>query len=167
MDAREEAQDLAVNPLPLVIPAGVDTKALLTHALCLEEEIKDLQKQIEEKSEEKAAVLKHIVDNNIIEDSLCKLVTEKHTSLPNRVINIDKIQKNYPEVYKRIWKQKRDEIEADLDKFGLTVDKNKVNLKPNQKIVESAMKAEGHKLEEVLEPGGPATVTYTYSVVRK
>lgn len=167
MDPRAEMKDMESNPLPLVIPEGVDETALLTHVLCLEEEINELQQQIEMKSEQRSAFMKHIVETGILEDRLCKLVTEKHTSTPNRVINLDKIKKDFKKVYERLWQLKKDEAQADLDKFGKTVDENKVKMKLNQKIVEAEMKAEGHKLEEVLDSGGLPTVTYTYSVVRK
>jgi hypothetical protein len=72
-----------------------------------------------------------------------------------------------PKVYARIWELRRSEAKADFEKFGEKVEDNKVDLGITQKIVEPALKAEGHTLKEVLIPGGLPTTVYDYSVVPK
>jgi len=162
MDAREEQQSLLENPIPQVIIVEP-----LTRVWNIDKEIVSLQEQIERLTEQRTEAMEYALDNAIEEDGKCKLVSTKHTSTPNRVINVDMIQKDMPKVYERIWDLKRSEVRAELDKFGTTVKDNTVNLKISQKIAEPALKAEGHKLEEVLESGGPDKVSYTYEVVMK
>lgn len=162
MNAIEEARDLKANPLPQIVMLDP-----LTHVWNLDKQITALQEQIELLSEQRKEAMEYALDNSIGEDSECKLVAKKTVTTPNRVLNVEKLQKEIPAAYKRIWQQKRDEVKADLDKFGEKVEDNTVNLKISQKLAEPALKAEGHKLEEVLESGGPAIVTFTYGVERK
>lgn len=162
MEAREEARDLIANPLPqITIPDP------LTRVWNIDKQITALQEQIERLSEQRTAAMEYALDNAIEEDSKCKLVAKKTVSTPNRVLNVEKIQKEFPAVYARIWDLKRSEVKAELDKFGERVEDNTVNLKISQKVAEPALKAEGHKLEEVLESGGPSVVSFSYSVVMK
>lgn len=160
MEARAEARDLAQNPLPQI--AIVDP---LTRVWNIDKQIASYQEEIERLTEQREAALTYALDNCIDEDSVCKLVAKKSVSTPNRVINVEKIQKELPKVYERIWESKRSEVAAELDKFGKTVEENTVKLKISQKVAEPALKAEGHKLDEVLESGGEPVVTFTYAVV--
>jgi len=161
-DRREEARDLAQNPLPpLVI---VDP---LTRVWDLDKQIAERQREIEELTEQRKEAMNYALDNAIEEDSTCKLVVKKTVSTPNQKIDVAKIKTEMPKVWERIWELKRSEAKAVFDKFGTKIEENKVDLALSQKILEPALKAEGHALKEVLIPGGLPTTTYDYSVVPK
>ena len=162
MNAREEALDMAQNPLPPVVILEP-----LTRVWDIDKQIAAKEKEIEALQEQRNEALNYALDNAIEEDAACKLVAEKHVSTPNQIINTEKIKTELPKVYFRIWELKRSQAKAELDKFGAKVEENKVDLKLSQKLVEPALKAEGHKLEEVLIPGGLPTVSYTYRVVQR
>jgi len=162
MEPLEEALDLIANPLPLVVI--VDP---LTRVWELDKQIAERQKQIEELTEQREEAMNYALDNAIEEDTTCKLVAEKHTSTPNQKIDITKIKTEMPKVWERVWELKRSEAKAAFDKFGAKIEENTVDLAPSQKILEPALKAEGHALKEVLIPGGLPKISYTYAVVRK
>ena len=162
MDYKEEQQSLREDPLPIIV--YVDP---LTTVYNLDAQISTMQEEIEKLQEKRTEAMTYALDNAIEEDGNCKLVATKHVSTPNRVINVAKIQKELPEVYERIWDLKRSEAKAELDKYGAKVEDNKAKITLSQKLVEPALKAEGHKLDEVLIPGGPKKESYTYEVVAK
>ena len=162
MEAREEARDLMQNPLPAI--AIIDP---LTRVWDIDGQIAAKGREIEALQEQRTEALNYALDNAIEEDTTCKLVAEKHVSTPNQKIDIVKIKTDMPKVWERIWEMKRSEAKVVLDKFGTKVEENKADLAPSQKILEPALKAEGHALKEVLIPGGLPTVSYTYTVVRR
>jgi hypothetical protein len=162
MDPREEMRDLKKNPLPTIVI--VDPFTAVWH---LDGQIAAMQAEIALLQEKRTEALNYALDNAIEEDEQCKLVVKSTVSTPNQVIDVDKIQKDLPKVYERIWDLKRSEAKAELEKFGEKVEENKAKITLSQKLVEPAMKAEGHKLEEVLIPGGPDKISYTYEVKKK
>ncbi|MDD3135037.1 MAG: hypothetical protein PHF64_00915 [Methanoregula sp.] len=162
LPAQEEVLDLVQNPLPQIVIVEP-----LTRVWNIDQEIEALQKQIDTLTEQRQEALDYALDNAIEEDAACRLVAEKHVSTPNRKIDSAKIKTDLPKVYARIWELKRSEAKAEYEKFGEKVEDNKAKIALSQEIVGSAMKAEGHKLEEVLIPGGISTISYTYRVVPK
>lgn len=162
MDPREEAANLKEDPLPPVVI--IDP---LTRVWDFDKKIVLLQQEIEKLSEQRKEAMDYALDNCIEEDRTCKLVITKTVSTPNQKIDVVKIKAEMPEVYERIWELKRSEVKAELDKFGTKFEENKVDLALSQKILEPALKAEGHALKEVLIPGGLPITTYNYSVVPK
>jgi len=149
MNAREEAQDLAANPLPLALPIGVNQEDLLGHYLNLEEEILTLRERIEQREEEKAAVLLYALANNIREDNRARI--EETPGRKTRTLNILRFREVFPEEYSIACDiERKDKMDA-LDHIG-----EKVNLTLVDRLIKKAALAAAPGVITVTE--GPATI---------
>jgi len=147
MNAREEAQDLALNPLPTVVI--VDP---LTRVWNLEKEIQHLTELIGDLIREKNEALDYAIKEQIAEDEHCRLEQKIKRF---RSLNVERFRDVFPQEYDMACTIERKEKMEALDHIG-----EKVNLTLVDRLVKKAALEAAQGVVSVKE-------TVSYAVIRK
>ena len=110
MNAREEAQDLALNPLPTVVI--VDP---LTRVWNLDGKIEALQEEIHQLQVERMLALDYAIKEQIVEDENCRLDMKTRKT---RTLDIARFRDVFPEEYMIACDIERKDKEEALNHIG-------------------------------------------------
>ena len=147
MNGREEAQDLALNPLPTVVI--VDP---LTRVWNLDGKIEALQEEIHQLQVERMLALDYAIKEQIVEDENCRLDMKTRKT---RTLDIARFRDVFPEEYMIACSIERKEKMDALDHIG-----EKVNLTLVDRLVKKAALEAAQGVVSVKE-------SVSYAVVHK